>query len=101
MRRERSDGECRLVEWVRNGGCVDELKRTAYEHARKKSTVRRGHVGQWPSWMPGYSNERRRQPKKKITQRRRVRRKTGRTQARVRSEPKFVPGKRRSSLAFA
>jgi hypothetical protein len=29
-------------------------KRIAYEHARKKSTVRRGHVGQ-PSWTPGYS----------------------------------------------
>jgi len=29
-------------------------KGKAYEHARRKSTVRRGHVGQ-PSWMPGYS----------------------------------------------
>jgi hypothetical protein len=33
-------------------------KGKAYKHARKKSTVGRGHVGRWPSWMHGYSNRR-------------------------------------------
>jgi hypothetical protein len=45
-----------------------EAQRKVYEQARKKSTLARAHVGQWPNWMPAFQTSDEGKRRKRIAQ---------------------------------